>query len=141
MKIARGMLRPGSSVSSPSEAAPSKPPKDRKPNTEATAIVDSEIPLAGEKTLSVKPWSLGAEPPITLAKMTTISTRISVTEMPSRLSSVRVATRMSPNAKIAMNTIATSARISQSTLPAPMPSRNVCPNSPTSAADAIVNSV
>ena len=89
----------------------------------------------------MKPWSLGAEPPITLAKMTTISTRISVTEMPSRLSSVRVATRMSPNAKIAMNTIATSPMISQSTFPAPMPSRNVCPNSPTSAADAIVNSV
>jgi hypothetical protein len=80
-------------------------------------------------------------PPITLAKMTTISTRISVTEMPSKLSSVRVATRMSPNAKIAMNTIATIPMISQSTFPTPMPSRNVCPNSPTSAADAITNSV
>ena len=31
--------------------------------------------------------------------------------------------------------------ITQSTLPAPSPSRNASPNSPTSAADAIVNSV
>ena len=89
----------------------------------------------------MKPWSLGAEPPITFAKMTTISTRISVTEMPSMPSSERVATRMSPNARIPTNTIAMRPMISQSTFPAPIPSRNPCPNSPTSAADAIVNSV
>ena len=141
MKIARGMLRPGSLVSSPSDAAPSKPPKDRKPNTAATATVENEMPLAGANTLSVKLWSLGAEPPMTLAKITTIRIRISSTEIPSMPSSERVATRMSPNARIATPTIAIRARISQSTLPAPMPSRNVWPNSPTSAADAIVNSV
>ena len=140
-KIARGMLRPGSLVSSPSDAAPSKPPKDRKPNTAAIATVENGMPPGGEKTSSVNSWSLGAEPPSTLAKITTISTRISVTEMPSMLSSVRVATRMSPNARMPTNTIATSPMISQSTSPAPSPSRKPWPNSPTSAADAIVNSV
>ncbi len=49
MKIARGMLRPGSSVSSPSEAAPSKPPKDRKPNTDATAMVERVTRWSGEE--------------------------------------------------------------------------------------------
>ena len=141
VKIARGMLRAGLSVSSPSEAAPSKPPKDRKPKTAAMATVENGMPPGGEKTSSVKSWSLGAEPPRTFAKITTISTRISSTEIPSMPSSERVATRMSPKARIATKTIATSAMISQSTLPAPRPSRNDCPNRPTSAAEAIVNSV
>jgi hypothetical protein len=56
-------------------------------------------------------------------------------------SSDRVATRMSPNASSATKPSATRAMISQSTLPAPSPSRNDWPNSPTSAADAMVNSV
>ena len=99
------------------------------------------MPPGGEKTSSVNSWSLGAEPPRTLAKMTTISTMISSTESPSMPSSERVATRMSPKAKIATKTIATSEMISQSTPPAPSPSRKDSPNSPTSAADATVNSV
>jgi hypothetical protein len=78
---------------------------------------------------------------MTFAKITTISTRISSTEMPSMPSSDRVATRMSPKARTATKTIAISAMISQSTSPAPIPSRNDCPNSPTSAAEATVNSV
>ena len=80
-------------------------------------MADSEILSRGEKTDSVKPWLLGAEPPITFAKITTISTRISSTEIPSMPSSDRVATRMSPNARIAKTTIAISARISQSKFP------------------------
>ena len=105
------------------------------------ATVLNVMPSGGTKTSSVKAWSLGAEPPMTLARITTISTRISVTESPSMLSSVRVATRMSPNASHATSTIATRPMISQSTSPAPIPSRNPWPNSPTSAAEAIVNSV
>jgi hypothetical protein len=135
------MLRVGLSVSSPSDAAPSNPPKERKPKTAAMATVENGMPPGGEKTSSVKSWSLGADPPMTFAKITTISTRISSTEMPSMPSSERVATRMSPKARIATKTIAISAMISQSTSPAPIPSRNDCPNSPTSAAEATVNSV
>ena len=105
------------------------------------ATVENEMPAVGENTSSVNSWSLGAEPPMTFARITTISTTIISTEIPSMPSSERVATRMSPKARIATNTIATSAMISQSTLPAPSPSRNDCPNRPTSAAEAIVNSV
>jgi hypothetical protein len=43
-RIARGMLRLGSLVSSPIAAAPSNPPKDRKPNTAAVATVSTELP-------------------------------------------------------------------------------------------------
>ena len=135
------MLRLGLSVSSPSEAAPSNPPKERKPKTAAIATVENGMPPGGEKTSSVKSWSLGAEPPTTFARMTMISTTISSTEIPSMPSRERVATRMSPNARNATKTIATRAMMSQSTLPAPRPSRNVWPNRPTSAAEAMVNSV
>ena len=130
VKIARGMLRVGLSVSSPSEAAPSNPPKDRKPKTAAIATVENGMPPGGEKTSSVKSWSLGAEPPRTFARITTISTMISSTESPSMPSSERVATRMSPKARSATNTIATSAMISQSTLAGAEPVEERLPEQP-----------
>ena len=61
--MALGMLLRGSSVSSPSEAAPSKPPKDRNAKTVAKATVESEIPLGTENTLKVKLWLPGAAAP------------------------------------------------------------------------------
>jgi hypothetical protein len=94
--IARGMLRVGSSVSSPSAAAPSKPAKERKPNTAAVATVSSDVPDGTLKMSAVKPWSSGALPARSLTKMTTMRTTMRITEMPSRPSSDRVATRMSP---------------------------------------------
>ena len=96
MPIARGMLRRGLSVSSPSAAAPSKPANDRKPNTAAVAITSSDVPPGTENTSPLKPWSRGAEPAASLTKMTTISSTISATEIASMPSSERVATRMSP---------------------------------------------
>ena len=53
-------------------------------------------PAGSEKTsLEMSPWP-GAVPPISLAKMTTISTMMSVTEIASIESSARVVTLMSP---------------------------------------------
>ena len=83
MKIARGMLRVGLSVSSPSDAAPSNPPNERKPNTAAIATVENGMPPGGEKTSSVKSWSLGAEPPIELRRRSRRSGQDQRTEIPS----------------------------------------------------------
>src|SRR5215213_7989517 len=47
--MARGMLRRGLSVSSPREAAPSKPPNERSPKTAARATVPRPTPLGGVK--------------------------------------------------------------------------------------------
>jgi hypothetical protein len=78
---------------------------------------------------------------MTFTKITIISTRISATEMPSKPSSDRVATRMSPNASSATNAMETSEISSQSTPSSPIPARNDSPNRPTSAPEAIVKSV
>ena len=109
MRIARGISRRGLSVSSPSAAAPSNPANDRKPNTAALATAESEVPLGSLNASSVIDWPCGADPPISLTTITTIRITISVTEMPSMPSSERVATRMSPNASIAMITAAIAA--------------------------------
>jgi hypothetical protein len=61
------MLRRGLFVSSPSADAPSKPAQERKPKTEAKAIVPIPTPAGGEKAFNEKSWPLGAEPPITFA--------------------------------------------------------------------------
>jgi hypothetical protein len=94
--IARGMLRVGSLVSSPSDAAPSKPANDRKPKTAAVATVSSDVPDGTLKMSAVMPWSWGAVPAISLTKMITMRTTMRSTEIPSRPSRERVATRMSP---------------------------------------------
>src|SRR4051794_34973697 len=137
---ARGMLRRGSAVSSPSEAAPSKPANDRKPNTAAVATASNDVPLGSENASpSDDSWPSGAEPPINRAKMTTTRITISVTEMPSIVSSERVATRMSPAAMSQMSAAETSAIQIQSALSAmPVDARKEEKNRPTSALDATV---
>ena len=92
----------GLSVSSPSDAAPSNPAKLRKPNVAAVAIVLNDVPLGILNTSVLIDWWSGAEPEISLTTITTISTMISVTLIPSNVISARVATRMSPNASTAM---------------------------------------
>src|SRR5919206_4569168 len=134
------MLRRGLSVSSPSDAAPSKPAKDRKPNTAAVATVSTEVPPGTEKTSAVKPWLPGSVPVASFTKITTTRKTISATEMPSRPSSDRVATRMSPYASQAMRAPATSAMTSHSApFQIPEPVKKATPNRPTSAVEAAVN--
>ena len=53
-RIARGMSRRGFSVSSPSEAAASKPANERKPNTRPIESAVAPTPEGGLNTLSVK---------------------------------------------------------------------------------------
>ncbi len=134
------MLRRGSAVSSPSVAAPSKPANDRNPNTAAVAIASSVVP---DGRLNASPsddsWPSGVEPAISRTKMTTTRITISPTEMPSMVSSERVATRMSPPAMNAISTAETSAIQIQSALSSiPVEARNDEKNSPTSALDATV---
>ena len=73
------------------------------------AIAENETPLGILNASIVIVCPLGAEPPISLTTITIIRIRISVTEMPSMLSSERVAKRMSPNARNAMITPAIAA--------------------------------
>ena len=108
-RIARGMSRLGFVLSSPSDAAPSKPAKERNPNTDALATADSETPpgMLNASSVSFCPW--GEVPPATFTTMTIIRMMISVTEIPSIPSSDRVATRMSPKASTAIKAAATRA--------------------------------
>src|SRR5215216_1130691 len=85
--MARGMSRQGLSVSSPKDAAPSKPANERSPKTASRVTVPRPTPLGSVKRESVKLWAPGAEPASTLAKMTTIT--ISVTVSPPCRSTVR----------------------------------------------------
>ena len=134
------MLRRGSSVSSPSAAAPSKPANDRNPNTEAVAIASSVVPLGRlNASPSEDSWPLGASPTISRTKMTTTRITISATENPSIVSSERVAKRMSPPAITVISAAETSAIQIQSALSAmPVEARNDEKNSPTSADEATV---
>src|SRR4051794_41083360 len=137
---ARGMLRRGSAVSSPSAAAPSKPANDRKPNTAAVATASSDVPL-GSLNASANEDSCpaGADPPISFAKITTTRMTIRVTEMPSIVSSDRVATRMSPAAMNEISAAETSAiQIQSAVSEIPVDARNDEKNRPTSALDATV---
>jgi hypothetical protein len=137
--MARGMSRRGLSVSSPKEAAPSKPPNERSPKTAAKATVPMPTPLGSVKGESVKPWPFGAVPAMTLAKMTTTTITMSVTVSPSMVSKARVATLTSPYATNQMSAAATSEITSHSALGhMPVLSKNACPKSPTSAEDAAV---
>jgi hypothetical protein len=96
-------------VSSPRAAAPSKPAKERNPNTAALATAESEVPLGILNASRVTVWPWGAEPPASLATMMIMRIKIRVTEMPSMVSRNRVAMRMSPKASTAMRTAATAA--------------------------------
>ena len=96
LRMARGISRRGLSVSSPSDAAPSKPAKDRNPNTAAPPTADSDVPPGSLKALRVIEVPCGEEPPMSLTTMTIMRITIRVTEIPSIPSSERVATRMSP---------------------------------------------
>jgi hypothetical protein len=91
-------MRRGSVDSSPSDPADSKPAKDRKPKTDASAIVESVVPGGGEKTLSVTPCPPGAPPKTSLATMIVMSTRITPTDTSSKMSSVRAAVRIAREA-------------------------------------------
>jgi hypothetical protein len=59
-------------------------------------MVSSDVPDGSLKMSGVKPWSCGAEPAMSLTKMTMTRTTMRITEIPSKPSSERVATRMSP---------------------------------------------
>ena len=109
LRIARGISRRGLSVSSPSEAAPSKPAKDRKPNTAALPTTLSDVPLGSLKALAVIEVPCGEVPAISLMPMTIFRITMRVTEMPSMPSSERAAMRMSPYARMAMMTPAAKA--------------------------------
>ena len=87
---ARGMLRPGSSVSSPIDAHASKPAQDRKAATTPLITAEADTP-SNENTLKSMPV-VGAPP---LAKITTTSTIIDRMPMPSMTSRILASSRMS----------------------------------------------
>jgi hypothetical protein len=91
-------MRRGSVDSSPSDPADSKPAKERKPKTEASAMVESVVPGGGEKTSSVSPRPAGAPPKTSLATITAIRTRITATDTTSKSSNVRAAVRIARDA-------------------------------------------
>ena len=96
--IERGIARRGSVASSPSDPADSNPAKDRKPKTEASAMVDSVVPGGGAKTSSVIPRPAGAPPKTSLPTMIAISARMRATDTTSKSSSVRAAVRIAREA-------------------------------------------
>jgi hypothetical protein len=63
------------SVSSPSAAAPSKPANDRKPNTAALAMADSDVPLGSLNASAVIVCPFGEEPASSLTRITTPNAR------------------------------------------------------------------
>ena len=95
LRIARGISRRGSFVSSPSAAAPSNPPQERNASTMARPSAELLVPPGSRKTSELKPALPGADPFAIFTKMTTISTVIRSTETASMLSSVRVVILMS----------------------------------------------
>ena len=92
-RIARGIARFGSFVSSPSVAAASKPPKERNPNTAPRNTPDQPVPGLKVNTLSVKWWPDGAVPLINRTAITTVTSRISAMVALSMPSSRLVARR------------------------------------------------
>ena len=95
-RIARGISRRGLSVSSPRAAAPSNPANERKASTAPSPNAPRPTPSGSENASALMPPWPGGEPPISLAKMTTTSTAMSVTETTSIESRARVVTLMSP---------------------------------------------
>src|SRR5882757_8945688 len=89
-RMARGMLRRASFVSSPSVAAASKPANDRKPNTAPRNTPDRPTFDVNVNTLTVKCCPDGAVPLINRTPMITVTSRISATVAPSRLSRMLV---------------------------------------------------
>ena len=87
---ARGMLRPGSSVSSPIDAHASKPAQDRNAATTALNTADADTP-SNENALKSTPV-VGAPP---LAKMTTTRTIIDTMPTPSMASRILASSRTS----------------------------------------------
>ena len=93
------MSAAGFSLSSPSEAAASKPANERKPKTRPIESAFVPTPEGGLKTLSVKSWLAGVLPPMTLISTTTATMMMSATVRPSIESSTRVATRSRPRSR------------------------------------------
>ena len=87
---ALGMLRPGSSVSSPIEAQASNPAHDRKAATTALSTAEADTP-SNENALKSIPV-VGAPP---LAKITTTSTIMDRMPMPSMASRIFASSRTS----------------------------------------------
>ena len=108
--IERGIIRRGAVGLLAQRARRFEAAKDRKPNTEASAIVDSDVPGGGEKTSRVRPRPAGAPPKASLPKMIAMTTRINATETTSKSSSVRAAVRMSRDAMSQTSAQPTSAR-------------------------------
>src|SRR4051794_12402265 len=128
------MLRRGLLVSSPSAAAPSKPPKERSPKTEANAIAPIAVPEAGTNGFKLNDCPSGAVPPITFQKMTATTITISATEIPSKERRARVATLTSPYARNQTSAAAISeTRIQDGLSQMPAPLRNEVPKRPISA--------
>src|SRR5919198_5001414 len=123
------MRRVGPFASSPKEPAASKPANDRKPAVAASATVDSEVPGGSLTKSTFRSWPRGAPPKMSLAKITTTSTRMSATATSSKLRSERVATRTSRDASSQMTAQPTSAIGSQEgDDEMPVTLRNATPN-------------
>src|SRR5919197_3266874 len=123
------MSRVGPLASSPNEPAASKPANERNPAVAASATVDSEVPGGSFTKSRLTSCPRGAPPKMSLAKITTTSTRISATATSSKLSSERVATRTSRDASSQMTAQPTSAIGSQEgDDEMPVTLRNATPN-------------
>ena len=92
-RIARGIARRGSRVSSPRVAAASKPANDRKPKTEPLNTSPRPVPLGGLNTSRVKLWLPGVSPLMSLMRTIVATTTISETVRPSAVSNTRAALR------------------------------------------------
>ena len=91
LRIARGISRWGSLVSSPSAAAPSNPANERNASTDGGREPVQRCAAGQREDVADEvAWCPGASPPISLTKMTTIRMMMSVTEIASIESSARV---------------------------------------------------
>src|ERR671917_2959 len=93
-RIARGISRRGSFVSSPSVAAASNPAKDRNPNTTPRNTAEAPVPGGIENTEKSSVLPFGAVPVASLIRMTTLTMRMSATVVPSMTRSTRVPSLM-----------------------------------------------
>src|SRR3954454_9369139 len=137
--MASGIARRGLWVSSPIVDAASKPANDRKPNVRLKNSAEKPTPCGSVNTLSVKLWCCGAEPAISLTKITIATSEISVTVTPSTETSMRVLSLASLAASTQMTAKAT---MENGTQPAPfqipVSMQNCCMNSPKPATDVAV---
>ena len=92
-RIARGIARRGSRVSSPRVAAASKPANERKPKTAPLNTSPMPLPLGGLNTSRVKLWLPGVLPLMTLIRTIDRDDDDQETVTPSAESRSRVALR------------------------------------------------